>query len=190
VKARVALVGPFGAGRSTLAKILASDTSRQVTYEIDQLITTRPRRPGEDDLEYTFVSPAEFDAARSDYLLVQPNRGVAWNYALQADRPLPENTIRLYVVLPEVAEFLRQLHPDETVICGVLPPSKPVLIERLKSRDPTISEQELQLRIARIDEETRLTNSVADVLFYNENNLQTSASALADLIESSIEDKE
>lgn len=190
MKARVVLVGPFGVGRSSLAKALVGDTSRRVKYELDQMVTTRPRRPGEDTLEYQFVTQAEFEAQRDSFLLVQPNRGVAWSYALQADRPLPENTVRLYVVLPEVAEFLRTEHPDETIICGVLPPSNEVLVERLKGRDATISPDELQLRIQRMAAETELAKSIADQLFNNQDNLQNAASALGDLIESWIEHKE
>lgn len=182
MKANVILVGPFGAGKSSLAKALASG-KWPVRYELARMVTSRTRRPGEDGSEYEFVSQSHFDESKDSYWYLQPNRGVAWNYALREPTPLPEDTIRLYVVLPSTATFLRTHLPEKTIVCVVLPPPGGDLRKRLEKRDPTIAKPELDIRVGFIQEDTEQAKAVADIVFYNEEGLEKSAAKLAEKIE-------
>ncbi|HEY1063854.1 MAG TPA: hypothetical protein VGE30_00990 [Candidatus Saccharimonadales bacterium] len=187
MKARIALIGPHGAGKSSLAKALVANySSDELRYELERIVTSRKPRPGEDDSEYVFVTQEAFDAARDKYLLVQANRGVRWNYALAADKPVAPDTVRVYVVTPETAVELRALFEDDVLVVAVLPPSLAVLRQRLSGRDTTIEENELSLRLGLGERDVEQSQQIADAVFYNNKDLERSAADLNQLIHSLI----
>jgi guanylate kinase len=179
----VALIGPFGVGKSSLAKELVRSGSSKLKFKIVKQVTSRQRRPGEDDLEYEFISEEQFQQSKNSYLKIQPNRGVNWHYAYKEQPPLVDDTVYLYIVLPETAQFLKQQNPQDTVICAILPPTDKKLREQLIGRDNTISEVELDIRLKHLKGDTEDAKALADIEFYNDGDIKTSTSALASTIE-------
>ena len=188
MKQRVVLIGPHGAGKTTLARALVAAEPQPLKYELEQLVTSRPRRLNEDDLEYAFVSQRQFDENRQDYAYIQLNRGVSWNYALRADHPVAPSTVRLYVVIPETAVYLRNSFPQDTIVIGVVPPSSEALRQRLQERDPTASQAELDVRLRYLDYDIEQAYQLADAVFCNQASITEAADALRATIEKLVQE--
>lgn len=165
MNARIVIIGPHGVGKTSVAQSLTQLSSGQLRYSIERIITSRSRRAGEDDSEYEFVSASDFLSHEQEYLYVQPNRGVAWRYALAADRPLGVQEARIYNVVPETATFIKQRFDDELVIiCGLLPNNIADLRDRMLNRDQQIGEDELHVRLSYAENDVEAVRNMADVI--------------------------
>lgn len=128
------LIGPSGAGKSTL---LAA-TARRVPLTVLRTVTTRPRRPGEDDTTHRFVTPATFATLLADGAFLGTHRQYGHDYGLPLPtRPGPDgpdipDAAVVTCLRAAVVERLRQRHPDLDVIALDAPVE--VLTARLTAR--------------------------------------------------------
>jgi guanylate kinase len=127
------LSSPSGAGKSTICRRLLADFPQLQT---SVSVTTRAPRPGEvDGVHYNFLDRAGFDARvkAGDFLEwaeVHENRygtpkapveaaiaagrdvlfDIDWQGARDIARQMPNDTVRVFVLPPSMAELARRLH--------------------------------------------------------------------------------
>lgn len=158
----VLIIGPSGVGKSVILKKLRE---RHAEFHFPRSATTRPRREGESDDLYRFVTDATFD------LMLKENKLLEWATVHAGAR---------YGTL--VAEIIPQIEKGQTVVREVdvqgfdsirnhpffsgdapqypmqsifiLPESKDQLIAHITKRAP-IEGEELKRRIASIERELR-----------------------------------
>jgi guanylate kinase len=126
---------PSGAGKTTLARrLLAADPD--ITMSVS--VTTRPPRPGErDGVDYHFIGGAEFERMRERGELLEWARVFDNHYG--TPRKPVEAAIHagkdvLFDIDWQGAQQLSEKMPGDVARVFVLPPSGPVLEERLKTR--------------------------------------------------------
>lgn len=146
----VIFTAPSGAGKTTIVRHLL-DRFDKLAFSVSA--TTRPRRPHEQHgRDYYFLSPEAFmeRVARGDF--------IEWEevYPGQYYGTLREELERLWDQGKDVlfdidvkgAWKLKQAFPKQSLAVFVMPPSKEVLFQRLRSRH-TESEESLRKRMAR-----------------------------------------
>lgn len=183
------LIGPFGAGKSSLAKALVRLQPGKLHYELNRLVTSRARRPGEDDSEYEFVTPEEFEARKKDYLYLFPNRGVAWYNAMPKQSRLQAGTIRLHTVLPDHVAHLKAKLEGTVIVVAVLHPSIAEIKHRLIQRSGSNPNEHLELRLSHVEADFAEAKRRADIIFYNEDGIEESAARLAREIENYLKER-
>ena len=143
------LSSPSGAGKSTIArKLLASDP----TLGMSVSATTRPIRPGEvDGKDYQFVDLETFRES------VANNEFLEWAHVFdhrygtpraQVEEMLAAGQDVLFDIDWQGAQQLFQLKGGDVVRVFILPPSMPILRERLEKR-ATDSAAVIEARMAR-----------------------------------------
>ena len=126
---------PSGAGKTTLARrLLAAD--RNIAMSVS--VTTRPSRPGErDGVDYHFVDRDGFEIMKERGELLEWAR-VFDNHYGTPRAPVEAAILAGKDVLFDIdwqgAQQLSEKMPGDVVRVFVLPPSGPVLEERLKAR--------------------------------------------------------
>ena len=126
---------PSGAGKTTLARrLLAADPNIAMSVSV----TTRPSRPGErDGVDYHFVDRDRFE--------IMKDRGdlLEWARVFDNQYGTPRAPVEAAILAGEDVLFdidwqgaqqLSEKMPGDVVRVFVLPPSGPVLEERLKAR--------------------------------------------------------
>lgn len=143
------LSSPSGAGKSTIArKLLASDP----TLGMSVSATTRPIREGETDgKDYQFVDLERFRE------MVAANEFLEWAHVFdhrygtpraQVEEMLSAGQDVLFDIDWQGAQQLFQLKGGDVVRVFILPPSMPILRERLEKR-ATDSREVIEARMAR-----------------------------------------
>ena len=129
---------PSGAGKTTLARQLAEEFSREFGLRFSVSFTTRSPRPGEvEGRDYCFVSDARFDemiAARqfAEWAVVHGHRyGTS---IATIEQSLHEGTDCLFDIDFQGGHQIRRQWPDDSVLCFILPPSMEELERRLRRR--------------------------------------------------------
>jgi guanylate kinase len=140
------LSSPSGGGKTTIARRLLA-TRADVGYSVSA--TTRPQRQGEvQGRDYHFLDDAEFDRriAAGEFLESAKYGGKRYGtLRSEVERVLASGKHVILDIEVEGARQVRRRFPD-AVHVFVLPPSGPVLIERLKARK-TESPAELRRRL-------------------------------------------
>ena len=129
------LSSPSGAGKTTLSRRLL-ETEAGIGLSVS--VTTRKPRPGEVDCrDYFFVDEARFNAMRDGGELLEWARVFENHYGTPraaVDAALAAGRDVLFDIDWQGAQQLEEKMPQDLVRVFVLPPSGPVLEERLRGR--------------------------------------------------------
>jgi guanylate kinase len=156
--------GPGGVGKDTIAsRLVAGDPS----LRLGRSWTTRPRRPGETDESYRFVTRAEFDAN------VDAGGFLEWAEYLgeRYGTPLPDldhhdddRDVILVIEVQGAAQVLDRVPGSVMVL--VVPPSREALRERMQRRGD--GEEAVERRLAIADHEMRAGRALAQHIVVND----------------------
>jgi guanylate kinase len=156
----VLLIGPSGVGKSVILRELRV---RHPDWHFPKSATTRPRRTGEGDELYHFVTDVEFDTLlREGKLLEWAQVHEGPRYGTLIDEIVPFMDQGKIVVREVDVQGFESIR-SHTLFAGhqalyslqsifILPESKEQLIARIRKRAP-ISEEELRKRIASMEKE-------------------------------------
>jgi guanylate kinase len=142
--------------------------------------TTRPRRPGEPEDAYVFVSREEFleHVARGGFVEWTEFPGNGHLYGTPALAPPAGHDIVLEIEL-EGAKQVKAAHPD-AVLVMVTAPSPQARAERLRMRGD--KEADIRRRLEVGEEEQRLGAEIADHVLVNDD-LERAAGELAAIVD-------
>ena len=155
------LSGPGGVGKGTIVEALVK---RDPRLWLSRSWTTRPRRNGEDQSAYVFVTPEEFEARIDTGGFLEWTNFLGNYYGTPTPEPEPERDIVLEIEV-DGARQVKQSHPD-AVLVFVLPPSRLEQQRRLRGRGD--SEQKVEERLRKAEEEEPVGISIADHVVVND----------------------
>ncbi|HXX91708.1 MAG TPA: guanylate kinase [Acidimicrobiales bacterium] len=167
--------GPGGAGKGT---VVARLVERDPTLWLSRSWTTRARRPGETDDDYTFVDRRTFEEniARGGFLEWAEFLGNL--YGTPVPDPPPGTDVLLEIDLQGAVQ-VRARHPEAVVVL-LVPPSPEAQAERLRGRgDP---EDTVAARIAKGEEEMRIGRTLTPYVVVNDD-LESAVSQVAGIID-------
>ena len=143
------LVGPSGVGKNTLLFNILQQVPnlRQMPTG-----TTRPRRPNETEKQHFFFTDEEFDrfvreGAFLEWQVVHGKRYGLLKSVVEQGIDSGEDYIADVEVLG--AFDLKKAYPDNVILIFIRPPAMDVLEQRIRQRDPRISDEELGMRVGR-----------------------------------------
>ena len=159
----VLIIGPSGVGKSV---ILQGLRKRHPELVFPKSATTRPRRKGEGDDLYRFLSEEEFDRALADNAFIEWARvHGGGRYGTLKEEILPaieagktvvrEVDVQGFESIRTDPLFAGDRAPYRLVSVFILPEDRERLIQRIKDRAP-MAEDELARRIASMDHELGL----------------------------------
>lgn len=151
------LIGPSGAGKNTLINAILA---RRDDIRYVPSTTSRPRRAGESEgRPYHFVSRETFLAMVEQGAFLEHQTIHGHLYGTSRDRlfqPLTEGRHAITDIDILGAFKAKALRPEEVRLIFVFPPSLRTLAERIRTRDPGIAPEALELRLARVAMELSL----------------------------------
>ncbi|MEJ5244774.1 MAG: guanylate kinase [Bacteroidota bacterium] len=163
-KKLVAISAPSGGGKSVVTRHILNKFP-DVIFSVSA--TTRQRRPNEvDGKDYFFLTKEKFEE------LIAQNQLIEWeelfgNYygtlKSEVQKAIDNNKIMLFDIDVKGALSLKKHFPDDTLLIFLAPPSKEVLIERLKKRG-TESEEQLKNRLARAELEISMSKEFDQII--------------------------
>jgi len=128
------LSSPSGAGKTTLSRMLLDDPAVALSISV----TTRPRRPGEDDgAHYHFIDRARFDAMVANDELLEWAEVFGHRYGTPrapVEEALAAGRDVMFDIDWQGTQQVREKAPKDLVSVFVLPPSAPELARRLHTR--------------------------------------------------------
>jgi guanylate kinase len=146
-------------------------------------MTTRPARPGEEEgVDYHFVDEAQFEKARKDGRLVEWAEYGGNLYGTPVDEvegPRGRGDDVLLDIEMVGARNVKASFP-EAILIFVLPPSLPVLEERLRMRHDT-SDEAIAARVALAEQQIAEAQSLFDHFVVNDD-LASAVDAVADIL--------
>ena len=156
----VLIIGPSGVGKSVILKELRS---RHPEYHFPRSATTRPRRPGEGNELYHFVTEEQFDRLlREEKFLEWATVHAAYRYGTLLDEIIPfieqgKNVIREVDVqgfdaIRKNALFTGDHPRYHLQSIFILPENAEQLVARITKRAP-MSEDELKQRLRSMQKE-------------------------------------
>lgn len=161
------IVGPSGSGKSSICKELIK-TDANLNLSIST--TTRAPRGNEiDGQHYYFVSRDEFESRISKGQFIEYAEFGSNLYGTEKRNFENQKTNLLLDIEVQGVLQLQKLYSSRVAVILVIPPSREVLIQRLKDRKDT-SEADIQkrLKIASNEMDLLLKPGVADYLVINE----------------------
>ncbi len=185
----VLIIGPSGVGKSVILKELRRKHAELV---FPRSATTRPRRDGEGDDLYHFVSNGEFDA------LVEEGKVLEWAVVLGGARygtlaeeivpPIEQGKVVVREVDVQGFDSIRshRLFRGESAEYAlesvfILPESKEQLIAHITKRAP-MSDDELQRRIASMEKELDYADDCDYQIVNREGKMQETIKQVEDVL--------
>lgn len=157
----VIVSGPGGAGKGTIvdAALVADDR-----LWLSRSWTTRPRRDGEAEDAYVFVTREDFEAHRRDGGFLESTEFLGNLYGSPEPEPDDGHDILLEIEL-HGARQVKAKHP-EALLVFVQPPSREEQQRRLTGRgDP---DRHVEERLRKAEEEEREGVALADLVVVND----------------------
>ncbi|HLH91855.1 MAG TPA: guanylate kinase [Xanthobacteraceae bacterium] len=146
------LSSPSGAGKTTLSRLLLDDPAVDLSISV----TTRPRRPGEEDgVHYHFIDRARFDAMVNNGELLEWAEVHSNRYGTPrapVERALAAGRDVLFDIDWQGTQQVREKARSDLVSVFVLPPSAEELGRRLHTRAQD-SEEVIRARMAKAADE-------------------------------------
>lgn len=157
------LSGPGGVGKGTVVRRLLDVDPR---LRLSRSWTTRPRRPGESEDDYTFADRASFEAqlARGGFLEYDEFLGNLYGTPVPDTLDDPDHDLLLEINV-QGAEQVRRHRPDALVVLLVAP-SREVQEARLRVRGD--SDEHVAQRLALADVEEAKGRALADAIVVND----------------------
>jgi hypothetical protein len=167
--------GPSTAGKTSLMLGLSQSNS-ECKFNIDRTWTSRPQRPNETAEENVFVNSRDFDAHHNKFLFTFATFPT-YKYGIEIPHPLGDNELRMRILMPRFARLFRQLVPEPTIFCAILPlASDPEAL--MIARDPSVDPFDVAARLARFKIDTDEAQATADISFKNTYGLDNAIAAL------------
>lgn len=172
------LSGPGGVGKGTVVRRLLEVDPR---LRLSRSWTTRPRRPGESEDDYTFTDRASFEAhlARGGFLEYDEFLGNLYGTPVPDTLDDPDHDLLLEINV-QGAEQVRRHRPDALVVLLVAP-SREVQEARLRVRGD--SDEHVAQRLALADVEEAKGRTLADAIVVNDD-LERAVSEVAGILAS------
>ncbi|ACU54611.1 Guanylate kinase [Acidimicrobium ferrooxidans DSM 10331] len=157
----VVICGPGGVGKGTIARRLAGSLP---SAHLARSWTTRPRRPGEGDEAYEFVSREDFESAIDQGMFVE---WASFNGRLYGTprSELERGDPTILEIDVQGARSVRMLELEAAII-GVVPPSFHELERRMRARGDDDAHVESRLAIAANEVEAMI--GLADHIVVND----------------------
>jgi guanylate kinase len=155
--------GPSGSGKTTLASSLIK--SRELKNRLIKSIslTSRPRRPGEQDKkDYFFVSKKRFKKLLKAKKILEWTRYLGYYYATPKDfveGQLKKGKHLILCLDIKGSRRIKRLYPKNTVTIFVMPSSLSVLKSRIKKRSHETTKEEIRNRLRLAQNELLATDS-------------------------------
>ena len=195
----IILSSPSGAGKTTLVKKI----SKQNNFKISVSHTTRqPRKNEVDGVDYFFTSPESFQKLIKENAFLEYAKVFNNLYGSTKDQVF-KNLEQGFNVLFDIdwqgADQIRKRTSNYNLVSiFILPPSRKILYQRLKSRDET-DDKIIQMRMEQFDKDVLhwldydfvvinedLDKCYKEIIGYLENNLEYSKSSVEKHIKSLI----
>lgn len=166
----VIIAGPTGCGESTITKEILSrfpNTTRLVTA------TTRPPRSGEElNKDYYFFTEQEFKEKEAQGEILESTynepRGVYYGtYAPDLNGKIAAG--KIVIVNPDIVGAKYYKEHNDAVTIFIKAENIDVLVERIRARNPEMSEEELALRRQNAEAEIRDEEPYYDYVVLNRN---------------------
>jgi len=165
----VLLIGPSGVGKSTILKAVRK---QHPEFHYPRSATTRPRRQGEGDDLYHFVTEKEFqDLLDHKKLLEYAIVHGGDHYGTMYDEIIPhikegktvlrEVDVQGFVSIQNNHNFLPGEYRLQSIF--IMPEHKEQLVQRIRNRAP-ISEDELQRRLHSMEKELQYASHCTNVV--------------------------
>jgi len=143
--------GPSGSGKTTLLQKLIASKELQGKLIKSVSLTTRPRRPREEEGEdYFFISKAEFKKRLAAKKILEWTKYLGYYYATPKDfieRNLSTDTDVALCLDLKGAATIKRLYPKNTVTLFVMPPSLATLKRRIANRRCKTKREEITQRM-------------------------------------------
>jgi guanylate kinase len=155
--------GPSGSGKTTLASGVLKSRELKNRLVKSVSLTTRPRRPGEqDERDYFFVSEKRFKALLKAKKILEWTRYLGYYYATPRDfieTQLKKGKHLILCLDIKGSRRIRRLYPKNTVLIFVMPSCLSVLEERIRKRSCKTTRRELCNRLRLAQAELRAADS-------------------------------
>jgi guanylate kinase len=173
----VVIAGPGGVGKGTVVSRLLE---RHPNLWLSRSWTTRPRRPGEPDDAYAFVTRRAFEERIEDGGFVEWTEfpGTGHLYGTPSVDDLDGRDVILEIELDGYQQ-IKRLYPEALLIL-IVAPSPEVQAERLRRRGD--DEASVQRRLAVGVEEEQLGRRIADYVVVNDD-VDKAADQVAGILE-------
>lgn len=167
--------GPGGVGKGTVCRELVA---RDSTLWLSRSWTTRPRRPGEAEDAYKFVTEEQFRERVAAGGFLEWVQFLGNFYGTPVPKA-PEGTDLLLEIELEGAQKVRGLYPKEAKLILLVPPSEDVQRERLRRRGD--DESRIEERVEKGRREMAEGQDLVDEIVVNDD-LETAVQALEAIV--------
>ncbi len=172
----IVIGGPTGSGESTITHALIERFPR-----FTRLVTatTRPPRTGEKDgVDYYFFSKEQFLAEQKSGNILEythiANRDVYYgSYRPDFEKKIADG--KIIIINPDIIGAKYYKNNFDALTLFIEPESVEILAERLKKRNPSMSDEELNQRLENARQELEHEKPFYDIIIKNENGKLTEA---------------
>ncbi len=135
----IIITGTRCSGKTTLVHELVKE---DLSFALTKAITTRPKRSAEDELTYHHITEEEYDKKN---FITKAQYGI-YKYGIElseVEKIVKSNKIPILIIAPDSCDQLIERNKNNFFISFFIDADDDILIDRLKTRSPSITEKEL-----------------------------------------------